>query len=89
MNENLDTEMEKEKDQAFVMMRDILLNLGGDKIDGFERARHVLDILEELSARVIASCAPDKNKIDELCSVFSQNLLLLSQRFLAEDKSQV
>ena len=89
MSTNLETDIEKEKDDTFDQLRNILLNFGGDKIDGFERARHVLDLLEELSARVIASCSTNSKSIDELCSTFSQNLQLLSHRFLLEEKDHL
>jgi hypothetical protein len=85
MTTDLENEIEKEKDAAFEQVRDILLNFGGDKIDGLERARHVLDLLEEIAARVISTCSTDAKSADALCDTFSQNLQMLSHRFIAEE----
>jgi hypothetical protein len=85
MNTDLNNEIDKEKDTAFEKIRDILFNFGGDKMEGIERARHVLDLLEELSARVIVSCATDVKSVDPLCDTFSKNLQMLSRRFIAEE----
>jgi hypothetical protein len=87
MNENeLEEAIEKEKDDAFDKVRDILLTFGGTKIDGFERARHALDLLEELSARVISSCSTDEKSADALCDTFGKNLQMLAHQFLAQEK---
>ena len=74
--------IEHEKDLLFKKISTDLLNFGVEaKIDGFARAAHVLDLLEELSARVVANCAVSHETVDEMCGVFNQNLKMLAHKF--------
>ena len=77
--------IEKEKDEVFAKIVDLLLQIGGEQMSGLDRAAHVMDILEEVSARVIASCSANEEAIDELCDTFSQNLRLLAKHFQEQD----
>jgi formate dehydrogenase maturation protein FdhE len=77
-------EMDAKKEQAFVTIRDALFSLP-ETDDVLEKTGHMLDVLEQMLARVIAGSAFEKEHIDEMCDQSRENIHEMALQFLEED----
>ena len=77
--------IDMKKEQAFNAIRDILMALPPE--NGIEKTGHILDVLEQLLARVIAGSAISNETIDELSAQSLDNIKKMAKRFLYEEQS--
>jgi predicted metal-dependent TIM-barrel fold hydrolase len=73
------------KEQAFNQIGDILMSIETPDIDGIEKTSHMLDVLEQLLARVIAGSSVNNETIEEMCVESLDNIKKMAKRFFHEE----
>jgi len=81
-------EIETKKAEAFEEMRDILLSLPANPKDETEKTDHILDLLEQMLAHIIASSCLEKKHIKEMCTQSLKNVETMANEFLTEEMKE-
>jgi len=83
-----ENDIDFKKEQAFNEISDILWSIETKEINGIEKTSHILDVLEQLFARVIAGSSISNETIDEMCQESLDNIKKLAKRFFYEEASE-
>jgi len=81
-------EIDDKKAEAFNQIRDILLDLPDNTEDGPDHTDHILDVLEQLMARIIASSSLEPKQIEEMCEDSMKHIEAMAKEFLEEEMKE-
>ncbi|MDR3492359.1 MAG: hypothetical protein P4M12_10015 [Gammaproteobacteria bacterium] len=81
-------EIEIKKSEAFETIRDILLDLPENPADETEKTDHILDLLEQILARIIASSCLEPKHVKEMCAQSTKNIETMALEFLEEELNE-
>jgi hypothetical protein len=76
------------KEQAFNKIGEILMSIETNEVTGIAKTGHILDVLEQLLARVIAGSSISNETIDEMSNESSENVKKLAKLFFFEENKQ-
>jgi hypothetical protein len=73
------------KEQAFNKIGEILMSIETKEVNGIAKTGHILDVLEQLLARVIAGSSISNETIDEMSNESFENVKKLAKVFFFEE----
>ena len=78
-------EIENKKAIAFSAISEILFELSAHESNDLEKAGHVLDILEQLTARIIASSCLEMKHVEQMAEETKINIETLAKQYLEDE----
>lgn len=77
----------EKKEAAFSAIIDSLLSIETEESTDVEETGYMLDVIEQVHARVIASCCMSKKEITEMCKQSFDNVEQLAEEFMLEEEN--
>jgi len=77
--------IDTKKEQAFNLITQALMSIETEEVNGVEKTNHILDVLEQVLARVIAGSSLSEYNIEELCGESFDNVETMAKQFLQEE----
>jgi hypothetical protein len=76
------------KEQSFNQISDILMSIEAPGVDPLEKTAHILDVVEQLLARVLSGSSLNSETLDEICEESFANVKKMAKRFLHEENAK-